>query len=265
MTEKKILQTFLFLTLFGLLLITPIGKAAAQTDNSLQVTNTENATASYTDNQLLAMPQTTVYDDCYCTGGSITSVEWVGVSLYYLLQQAGLDSTVASVDFQASDGNSASLPLQEAIQANVIVAYEVDGSPLSGLRLVVPGENENVWLAPLTSITMSTTVTQSATYSSKTAVVVPSPPPIGQSSTQQTPVQSQPTATPQNQNSPEPAASPSNVTQPGQKAAEPKVSAGTGFPSAALYVLAAVAAVALAAAGYTAYKRKSKTKTTQST
>ena len=157
--KKKLLQTCLFLTLFGLLLITPIGRVSASSEWNLQVTNLAGTTVNYSYDQLLAMPESNVSAAEYCYGSLVTSGNWGGVSLSYLLQQAGLDPAVASVAFQASDGYAVSIPLQEAIQSDVIIAYQLNDSPLSeGLRLVVPEENGNIWIAMITSITMSTSV-----------------------------------------------------------------------------------------------------------
>ena len=160
--KKKLIQTCLLLTLFGLILITPIGRAQT-TEGNLQVTNLAGTTtATYTYNQLLAMPQTTVTADLSCDGSLIAGGDWEGVSLSYLLQQVGVDPAVASVDFLASDGYTVAIPLSEAMQPNVIIAYagaQSDGT----LRLVVPGENGPIWIDMITSITMSNAAIQSAT------------------------------------------------------------------------------------------------------
>jgi DMSO/TMAO reductase YedYZ molybdopterin-dependent catalytic subunit len=260
--KKKLLQTCLFLTLFGLLLITPIGRVLASAEGNLQVINLAGTTVNYTYDQLMAMPESTVSADLYCYGNLVTSGNWGGVSLSYLLQQAGLDPAVASVDFLAQDGYAVNIPLQEAMQSDVIIAYENDGSPLpETLRLVVPGANGNIWIAMITTITMSTSVV-SVSQSGNTGAT----PPLdgtqtptnstGQSSTQQQePVQIQPT-TPKNETSTEPVAPPANVTQPEQKASNPPETSlgGLGFPVAVVYGIALGATVALVAVGYFIHK-----------
>ena len=152
--EKK-LRTCFLLTLFGLLLIMPIGKVSAQTEWNLQVSNLSGTNVfTYTYDQLLAMPETNVAAAEYCYGGLVTSGTWGGVSLSYLLQQAGVDPTVASVDFLAADGYAV-IHQQEAMQSDVIIAYELGGMSLGEtLRLVVPDENGNMWIAMITSITL---------------------------------------------------------------------------------------------------------------
>ncbi len=254
--KKKLLQTCLFLTLFGLLLITPIGRVLASTEGNLQVINLAGTTVNYTYDQLMAMPKSNVIADLNCYGAPVTSGTWGGVSLSYLLQQVGVDPAVASVDFLAQDGYAVSIPLQVAMQPGVIIAYEVNGSPLSeGLRLVVPGANGNIWITLITSITMSTSVV-SVSQSVAGNGIGPPTDSTGQSSTQQQePVQTQPT-TPKNETSTEPVVPPANVTQPAQKASTPPESSpeGLGFPVVVVYGIALGATVALVAVGYFIHK-----------
>ena len=73
MLKKKLFQFFVFLALFGLLLITPLGKFSAQTEWNLQVTNLSNNTVTYSYDQLVAMPETTVDAAEYCYGSLVTS------------------------------------------------------------------------------------------------------------------------------------------------------------------------------------------------
>jgi DMSO/TMAO reductase YedYZ molybdopterin-dependent catalytic subunit len=262
--KKKLLQTCLFLTLFGLLLITPIGRVSAQTEWNLQVINLAGTTVNYTYDQLMAMPESNVSADLNCYGAPVTSGTWGGVSLSYLLQQAGVDPAVSSIDFLAQDGYSVSIPLQVAMQPGVIIAYEKDGSPLSeGLRLVVPGANGNIWIALITSIIMSTSVV-SVSQSVAGNEIQPPTDSTGQSSTQQQePVQTQPSATPKNETSTEPVAPPANATQPAQKASNPPETSlwGLGFPAAVAYAIALGTTVALVAVGYFIHKdRRGKAK-----
>jgi len=114
--KKKLLQTYLFPTLFGLLVITLIGRVSASTEFNLQVADVAGNSANYSYDQLLAMPQTTVYADLYCYGKLVTNGNWGGVSLSYLLQQIGVDSTVSSINFVAADGYKISIPLTFAMR-----------------------------------------------------------------------------------------------------------------------------------------------------
>jgi DMSO/TMAO reductase YedYZ molybdopterin-dependent catalytic subunit len=255
--KTKLIQTCIFLTLFGLILITPIERVSASTEWNLQVTNLAGTTVNYTYDQLLAMPETNVSAAEYCYGSLVTSGNWGGISLSYLLQQVGVDPAVASVDFQAQDDYAVSIPLQEAMQSNVIIAYEIDSTPLTEtLRLVVPGANGNIWIAMITTITMSTSQVSVNQPGAANGV----PPTVyspGQSSTQQqTPVPTQPTTTPKNDTNTEPAAPPANATQPEQKASNPPETSleGLDFPVAVAYAIALGATVALVAVGYFIHK-----------
>ena len=150
--KKKILQICLFLSLCGLILITPIVSVSA--DNitwNLAVISLAGVTVNYTYDQLLAMPQSNVNATLYCYGTPLYSGEWTGVSLTYLLEQVGVDPTVLYINFLASDGYAVSLTLAEAMASNTIIAYELNGGPLDEvLRLVVPAENGAMWIDVIT-------------------------------------------------------------------------------------------------------------------
>jgi DMSO/TMAO reductase YedYZ molybdopterin-dependent catalytic subunit len=257
MMKKKLLQTCLFLTIFGLLLITSIGKVSADTLWNLQVTNTSNTTVNYSYDQLLTMPKTTVSSSEYCYGYLVTSGDWEGVSLSYLLKQAGLDPAVASVSFVAQDGYIVSLQLHEALQSDVIIAYQLNGMTLpETLRLVIPEANGNMWIAMITSITMSTSTTQPG-IGGGAGIALPSNS-VSQSLTQQQePVQTQHT-TPKNEINTEPAAPTTNVTQPAQKAIIPQGSTpgGLNFPVVVVYGIAFGATIALVAATLALVRRR---------
>ena len=187
---------------------------------SLQITDLTGNTVSYAYNQLLAMPVTSIASDLDCDGDLVDAGNWSGVSLSYLLQQAGLDSAVAWVNFRAQDGYAVSIPLSEALNPNVIVAYEMDGSPLPEvLRLVLPGENGSNWINKIISITMSAAMAGVGQYGS----------------------------------------TPTNSTGPTstQASTTPKPStAGSSSLVAVPYGIAAAATVALMAAGYVARSRR---------
>ncbi len=94
---------------------------------------------------LVTMPKSTVYSVLYCMGSRVKSGNWAGVKLRYILETAGLQSHAASLTFIASDGYEVVLDLKDAFRENVIIAYELDGHPLSEiLRLVIPGKNGDV-------------------------------------------------------------------------------------------------------------------------
>ncbi len=268
--KNKLLLTCLLLTLFGLLLITPVGKVSASTGWNLQITNLSGTTVNYSYDQLLAMPVTNVSAALYCEGNLVTFGDWGGVSLSYLLQQAGVDPSVNSIDFLAQDGYTVSIPLEVAQQSNVIIAYAKDGAPLGEeLRLVMPGVNGAVWISLITSITMDAALIDTNQFLASNAGgpnELPSMNSIAQSLAQQQAAQAHPTATPttpKNETSTEPTAPPTNVTQPAQttvpqQASSPK---NLSFPTTVIYAIAIGATATLATASYLTLSRRRHGKT----
>jgi DMSO/TMAO reductase YedYZ molybdopterin-dependent catalytic subunit len=175
------------------------------------------------------MPKITVSADLYCYGNIVAGGEWQGARLSDIINQAGIEPSVLSIDFRAKDGYSVSMPIDIAMRQDIIVAYQLNGSPLSEtLRLVVPGANGNNWISMITSISMSdspldasiSTPVSVTPYvpnqsSSTTATVQPS-----QQNQPQTQLQP-PTNTSNKNPATEPTVPPANVTQPpsGQKVA----------------------------------------------
>jgi DMSO/TMAO reductase YedYZ molybdopterin-dependent catalytic subunit len=87
----------------------------------------------------------------------VTGGNWTGVNLRLLLDFVELDQNAMSLDFSAPDGYNKAIPINEATQENVIVAYEFNGSPLpETLRLVLPGANGEFWVAMINHIVVST-------------------------------------------------------------------------------------------------------------
>jgi DMSO/TMAO reductase YedYZ molybdopterin-dependent catalytic subunit len=264
--KNKLLITLVLLLIFGISLILPIGKVSASTEWNLQITNLAGTTTNYSYDQLLVMPVTNVSASLLCYGKIVTYGIWSGVSLSYLLQQAGADPTVASIDFLAQDGYTASIPLQIASLLNVIIAYEKNGLPLSEvLRLVLPDENGAVWVAMITSIKMDATIINLNQYLSSTAPGLDQIPqmksagPSGEQ--QQKTIQTQPTATmaPKNETKTAPTTSSTNITVPPnqnsnvQQSSSPK---GLAFPAIAVYGIAVGGIIASAAASFMIYDRR---------
>jgi DMSO/TMAO reductase YedYZ molybdopterin-dependent catalytic subunit len=85
----------------------------------------------YTD--LLAMEPTALTRDFQCvTGWRVSDVAWRGVRLADLLDRAGVRSGASAVRFTSFDGvYTESLTLDQARRRDVIVAYEMEGAPLS--------------------------------------------------------------------------------------------------------------------------------------
>jgi DMSO/TMAO reductase YedYZ molybdopterin-dependent catalytic subunit len=158
MKNKIAFFQFFITILLGLMLAVPILSVSASMGTDLQVTNLSGAEFNFAFDQILAMPQTSSVAALYCYGNVVTSGNWTGVSLSYLLMQAQMTPEVGSVEFTATDGYHVSIPIDLALQPEIIIAFEKDGQPLSeGLRLVLPGANGAAWIAMIDSITMSTT------------------------------------------------------------------------------------------------------------
>ena len=84
------------------------------------------------------------------TTGGVGNASWGGVSLYTLLEMAGLDPAAVQVngkglDSQAPEGGvSRPLPIEKALDPDTLVAWSMNGEPLPidngfPIRLVVPG------------------------------------------------------------------------------------------------------------------------------
>jgi DMSO/TMAO reductase YedYZ molybdopterin-dependent catalytic subunit len=116
------------------------------------VQNSQNLTM----NDIQAMPKTTVNAQLVCVdlpAAPIASGNWTGVQLAYLLQQAQVNETAIKVAFYADDGYTTDLTLQDAMNENIIIAYELNGKSLAeGLRLVVPGRWGYKWISHLSTI-----------------------------------------------------------------------------------------------------------------
>jgi DMSO/TMAO reductase YedYZ molybdopterin-dependent catalytic subunit len=163
----KLLFPFITIALIGITLgtsilafSTPITRAASTYDNQWHlsinglVINPLNLTIA----DLAAMPQTTIEANIYCVDFPdvlVTGGKWSGVTLLYLLEQAGVSPSAIKVGFFASDGYSTDLDLATATQGDIIVAYAKDGEPLGEtLRLVVPGRWGYKWMSQLTDIVL---------------------------------------------------------------------------------------------------------------
>src|SRR5262249_10911384 len=77
-------------------------------------------------------------------GNLIGNALWRGVRLRDLLERAALRQGVVDIVLRADDGYTDSIPLDRAHRDGTILAYQMNGSPLSQthgfpLRLIVPG------------------------------------------------------------------------------------------------------------------------------
>ena len=207
--KKKTLQAALLLTLLGLTMSAASAITQGATESILQIEGNVNHPLSLTLDELTAMPQTTVNADLYCYSNLVTSGNWTGVQLSLLLEAAEYKAA-QSIQFHADDGYTVSISLDTALRSDVIIAYEKDNQPLpETLRLVIPGENGNLWISMINAITVSMDkeTTDSGSGLSNIEPSLPTP----QSSP--TP-QLIPSPTPQSTSAPSSSPSPSPTTAP---------------------------------------------------
>jgi DMSO/TMAO reductase YedYZ molybdopterin-dependent catalytic subunit len=83
--------------------------------------------------ELRAMPPTRLTKDFQCvTGWRVHGVHWAGVRLSDLLDRAGLMDGAEGVVFKSFDGAyTETLSMDQARRPDVIVAYEMEGKPVS--------------------------------------------------------------------------------------------------------------------------------------
>ena len=97
--------------------------------------------------ELRALPAVGLTRDFQCvTGWRVADVAWRGVRLRDLLETAGVHSDAGAVRFTSFDGAySESLTLRQAQRDDVLVAYELEGEPLSGAH----GGPARLYVAPM--------------------------------------------------------------------------------------------------------------------
>ena len=83
--------------------------------------------------ELAALPVTKVKRDFQCvTGWRVPDQHWTGVQLSKLLDRAGVKPEATALRFVSFDGEyTESLTLAQACRPDVMVAYELEGKPLS--------------------------------------------------------------------------------------------------------------------------------------
>ncbi|MEP6625068.1 MAG: molybdopterin-dependent oxidoreductase [Acidimicrobiia bacterium] len=100
---------------------------------SLRVSGLVDQPFTLTYEQLKAMPPTKLNRDFQCvTGWRVLGVKWRGVRVADLLDRAGVKPEGKALRLTSFDGTyTESLTLDQARRNDVIVAYELDGKPVS--------------------------------------------------------------------------------------------------------------------------------------
>ena len=129
---------------------------------SLPITGLVKNPKTYTYDDILAMPQETVYAVLETIsnppgGRSIGNAIWTGVPMEYILEQVEPESSVREIVFKCADGYSTSITLEEALQEGVQLCYRVNGEtllPQHGypVRLVLPEKYGMKWAKWITEI-----------------------------------------------------------------------------------------------------------------
>ena len=264
--KKKHLLSISIVTVLTLLVVHPFGSATDENATNLVLTDLTGTTHGFTYAQLFDMPKTEVIADLYCDGALVTYGSWGGVSLNFLLNQTQLNPDAQSIEFTAIDGYQVAIPLELAIEPQIIIAYELNAHPLAeGLRLVIPDANGAAWIAKISTITMSI---YGAPYPQAISVghiggqnvaptqteSTPKPSPTQQ----EIPVQPQP-STLQNSSSIIQEATPTNVTQPNAATSRPVSNQSSSLPDM-LYLVVFACTILFTGAVFMVFRKKNQLK-----
>lgn len=117
--------------------------AVGPRDNSIKgVQQVDISTYTLTVDGLADEPQTYSYDDVlqlpseerlirlYCVEGWNANILWKGVTMKSLIEKSKPKAEVNTIIFHAVDGYTTSLPLQEILDGNLILAYNANGIAL---------------------------------------------------------------------------------------------------------------------------------------
>lgn len=202
---KKISKVLLMTLTLGLILSTAPTFCFCYPEWTIQIDGEVSEPLSLTLEELAAMPQTTINADLYCYGDLVTSGNWIGVKLSFLLEMTEYNDQTMSAKFYAEDGYTISVPIEEALRDDVIIAYKKDDQILpETLRLVIPDTNGNLWISMINQVTLSADVSSSSQSELDTLKSIrPSPVPT-QSPTPPS------MSTPSPESTPSPCASPSH-------------------------------------------------------
>ena len=142
----------------GFLSLFPVGRfriytvtgklhSRSDADYRLNVGGFVESPVTLTLDELRAMPPTRLTRDFQCvTGWRVHDVKWVGVRLGDLLDRAGVKEGAQGVRFMSFDGiYTETLTMEQAQRDDVIVAYEMEGKPVSSAH----GGPARLYVAPM--------------------------------------------------------------------------------------------------------------------
>jgi DMSO/TMAO reductase YedYZ molybdopterin-dependent catalytic subunit len=143
----------------GLLsLLSPVGRFRIYTvtgrlhhrsdaDYRLEVGGFVDSPVTLTLDELRGMPATRMTKDFQCvTGWRVRDVKWTGVRLADLMDMAGVRDGAQGVRFLSFDGiYTETLTMEQARRDDVIVAYEMEGKPVSSAH----GGPARLYVAPM--------------------------------------------------------------------------------------------------------------------
>ena len=111
----------------------------------LRVDGLAGRPSTFTLGDLKALPRADQVSDFHCvTGWSVSDVRWAGVRIKDVLDRVAPAKSVTSLRFVSAEAPyEDSLTLEQALLPNVMLAYEMDGGPISRphgapVRLVIP-------------------------------------------------------------------------------------------------------------------------------
>jgi hypothetical protein len=255
--KTKIIQISMLIMAFSLILSGTLNSSFAEEppyidflegySRTIQIDGLVNNPINVTLQELITLPAINVPAVLFCYNTLVAAGVWTGPRLSLLLEKAEFDNATASVRFYADDGYTISLTITQAMEEDVIIAYAIDDQPLPELRLVIPGENGNLWIAMINRIeaTPYSPVVVPPIEPNPTPAPTPSPSPSPSPTPEPSP---SPSPTP----SPEPSPSPSPTIEPSPS---PPVETDTdSFPLA--WIIAAVGMITVVGAILIVYKKK---------
>ncbi len=107
----------------------------AGTQGSIQIRGAVNNPGNFTYSQLEAFSPVTVQVTLSSSSHAADNgnFSYTGVALKVLLEQAHISANATSVYIQAADGYGTTIPIQDAQNANTLLAYQKDGTPMTAL------------------------------------------------------------------------------------------------------------------------------------